>query len=254
MREYWKVEVRQPRRYVTYQSNPLRLQVEPPGRNAGANHGKDRPGARQHAGPVVGHARFLQQGLQPAAHPEEEQQGTPAHQYGRQVQQRQLLPELLRQLWQVLAPSPNAQHMAQLTDCDNHTRCSDKTGDHRVRQKAGQKAHAQQAEQQQHRTGHQRQQDCGVDVGHAPGLGDLADCCCGHQRHHGHRPHRQGGTGAEQAVGNERQHTGIQAHFGGQARQHGVSQRLRNQHDGHDHRRQAVAGKILAVVASPPIQ
>ena len=148
----------------------------------------------------------------------------------------------------------HAQQVTKLADGNNNARGGDKTGDHRMGQKVGEKAHSQNAHQQQERPGEQCQQHGGIEVAHAADLGNAADGAGRHQRNHGHRAHRQAAAAAQQAVGDEWQHTGVETNFGRQAGKQGVGQRLRDKHDRHNDGRQQVGGELAAVVLLSPFQ
>ena len=122
-----------------------------------------------------------------------------------------------------------------------------------MRQEIGQKTQSQQAEPQQHDAGQGRQRNgAGQIVGRAL-LGNLCQRSAGHQGGDRHRAHRQRAAGAEQGIGNQRSNTGVQTDFRRQPCQHGVGKRLRDQHDGHDHRGNQIAQEaVLIVVLHPP--
>ena len=144
--------------------------------------------------------------------------------------------------------------MLELAQGDENGRSADKAGNHRMAEKIRQKSQAQQRHAQQQDPGEQGQHQRGTGIFGAAGNEQRPQRCRGHQRDHRHRANRQRAAGAEQGVGDQRQDAGIQPADRRQPGQHGVGEALRNQHQGDDHRRQAVAARRVAVIGRGPLQ
>ena len=146
----------------------------------------------------------------------------------------------------------HAQQVLDLPHSNEHSRARDKTADHRMAQKMGQKTQPQHPKQQQHAPGQQRQQHGQRHVvGRASG-GQGLQGAGRHERSDCHRAHGQRHAGPQRGIGNDRQDAGVQAHFGRQARQQRVGQALRDQHHRHDHAGNHVAGEPGLLVVTDP--
>ena len=75
-----------------------------------------------------------------------------------------------------------------------------------------------------------------------------------HQRYDRHWPDRQRPTGPENRVGHQRQDRCIEPHFGRDARQKRVGQRLWDQHHGDNDSRDAIAHQVGTTVLPTPIK
>ena len=123
-----------------------------------------------------------------------------------------------------------------------------------MRQEIGEKAEPEQAEREQEQAGQECQRYRGSDIGVRAGCGDLADGGRRHQRNHGDGPDRQRPAGAKQGIGDQRQDRGIESHLRRKAGQQCIGERLRDQHDGHDHRGDQIVDGRLAVVPPAPVK
>ena len=154
----------------------------------------------------------------------------------------------------VLAARLDPENMPHLAERDQQPAGGDEARDHRMRQEIRQKPQPQQPHPQQDRARQpgQRQRRHGVAGGAR--LGHLADGRRRHQRHHRHRADGQRAACAEHRIQQDRHDRGVKPRLGRQPRQDRIGQRLRDQHDRDDHRRQRIAAKGLSVVAAPPVE
>ncbi|MNL14417.1 hypothetical protein D3C87_1353540 [compost metagenome] len=143
---------------------------------------------------------------------------------------------------------------AELAGGNDEARGGDEAGNDRMREEIGDKAQPEQAHGHEENARKRGQHDgCAGIIGSALGR-NASDGGCRHQRDHGHRPDSQRARGAEDRIGYQRQNGRVEADFGRQPGQQRIGERLRDQHDGHDHRGDEVAGQRLPVVAPAPVE
>ena len=118
----------------------------------------------------------------------------------------------------------------------------------------GYKAQPEQAHGHQDHAGHYRQGERGGHIAHRPFIGDAPHSDRRHQRDDSYRPDGQRAPGAEDCIEHQRRHGGVEPGFGRHARQHGIGQRLRNQHDRDDQRRHQITDQRLATVFTAPLK
>ena len=142
----------------------------------------------------------------------------------------------------------------QLAGGDQDARGGDEACDNGVRQEIGDKAQSEQAHDQKDQAGQQRQRQRGGGVADGALRGHLPHGGGGHQRDDGDRANGQRAAGAEDRIEDDRQDRGVDPGLRRQARKHGIGQRLRDQHDGDDHRRQKVGLKGVGGIVAAPCQ
>ena len=247
-------EGRQALRHLTHDAHALFGQTQAPDQRGGGGDGKDRTGLGQDVGGALAKAKRQKGRLHPLAHPEQKgDRPRPKGQRDR-VGIAQMRPEGVQNLGQGVAPGLHAQQMPQLPRRDQDARGGDEPGNHRMAEEIRQKPQLQRAHRKQHRARQKRQRQCGHGIARRPRLGHLTHGGGGHQRHHGHRPHGQHAAGAEDRIKHDRQDRGVDPRFGRQARQQGIGQRLRHQHDRHDQRGHQVGGQGGTGIAPPPVK
>ncbi len=173
---------------------------------------------------------MLQPDGEPAADQIEEQQAAATDGERRQMRPGQRREQRGKQLHGVLAADRDAEDVLELAECDENARRADEAGNHRMAEEVRQEAQAQHRHEQQHRAGKQRQQHGRCGVFRAARGEQRPESGGGHQRNHRYRADRQGAAGAEQRIGDQWQHAGVQAGHRRQAGEHGVGQALRDQH------------------------
>ena len=247
-------ERRQALRHFPHDRNTPRTQIEAPDRQRRGQDRQHRPGF----GPDIRHLRpqphAPQQRFQSAAHPEQEGRGGQAQAEGDDIDLPQMRPEARQDLRQGMPLGLDPQNMPQLAGGDQDAGGGDEARDHRVRQEIRQKPQPKQPKRQQHRTRQKGQRQRRRDIARRAALRDLAHRRRRHQRDHGHRPHRQRAAGAKDGVEHDGRDGGIDPGLGRHPRQKRIGQRLRDQHDRHDHRRDHIPGELAAVIAPPPVE
>ena len=118
----------------------------------------------------------------------------------------------------------------------------------------GQKPQTQSAHHQHQRPTDQGQHQSRFGVGHTALRSDCAHAGGGHERGHRRRPHGQCTAAAHQGIQNQRRHAGVQTRLRRQARQQGIGQALRDQHQGHHRSGHAIGRQLGALIARAPTQ
>ena len=144
--------------------------------------------------------------------------------------------------------------MPKLAGGDQQTGCRNETRDHRMRQEIGQKTEPKDPHKHQHATGEESEHGGGGQIIHRSFGRNFADCGGRHEGDDGDRPHCKRPAGPENRISDQWQDRGIESDLRRQAGKHGISQRLRDQHDGHNNRRQKVAGQRGDIVYLAPSQ
>ena len=162
-------------------------------------------------------------------------------------------PQPVQHFDQGIARSLDAQNVFELARGNQNAAGSDESGDNRMGQEVRQKPQPEEAEDQQEGPREKCQCQGGGDIVDAL-ITQLADGRRRHQRHHGHRPHRQCARGAENGVEHDGQDGGIDPGLGRQTGQQGIGQRLRDQHDRHDDRCDQIAAQLLAIIPAAPVE
>ena len=139
-------------RHFSDDRHALRPQIKGPDRQRGAKNRQHRPHLRANLCHARPQPHAAQQGLQPAAHPEQEGRSRNAQHHGDKINLTQMRPEARKDLNQRMPFALDAQNMPHLTCGDQDARCGDKSRNYWMRQKIRQKSEAKQPERQQHRT------------------------------------------------------------------------------------------------------
>ena len=155
---------------------------------------------------------------------------------------------------QRMARRGHTEDVFQLANRDQDTGCGDKARDHRVAEEVRHKAQTENTHRQQHQTGQKRKAQGGGGITDGALFGDLADGGSSHQRHNGHRPHGQRARCTKDRIKQDRHDRGVQTRLGRQTCQHRIGQRLRNQHDRHDHRGDHIIRERSFIVAAAPVE
>ena len=241
-------------RHGTHNLDALPRKIKGPDRQCGDNHRRHGPRLGRHIRRPRTHTARAQERFQPLAHPEQKQRRGHANHHRRPVHHAQIGPDRHQQLCQIAARGINAQNMLDLAGGDDHTRGGDKARDHRVGQEIRQKPQLEHPHHQQHHPRQQGQRQRGDGIAHRALISDIAQGGGCHQRHHRHRPHRQGAAGAKDGIKQDRHDRRIEPRFGRQPRQQRIGQRLRDQHDRDDHRRDQIIGQGRLVIVAPPVE
>ena len=245
---------RQAGRHVSDHRDALVRKAEGADRKDRQRHRHHRAGLGQQIGGARRKPGGTQQGLQPPAHPEEEdERGRADRQRGR-LRVAEMRHDAADHADQVRSARLYAEDMTDLRGRDEDAGGGDEPGDDRVREEVRQKAKPEQAHGQQHHPRQEGQRDRRRDIVGRALRRDLARRGRRHQRHNRNRAHRQRARCAEDRVGQQRQDGGVETHFGRQSGQQGVGQRLRDQHDRDDHRRHEVRGQRVPVIAARPVE
>jgi hypothetical protein len=220
----------------------------------GGGDGEDGRSLGGDVGGARGHADAGEQRLQPAAGGEEEAEGRHAEDERRRVGVAEVGVQARQHLRQGVATARDAEDVPRLGERDQQGRGGDEARDHRVAEEVGEEAEPQHSHGDEHQAGEEGERGR---RGHAR-LGrrqvELGDRRRRHQRDHRYGADREGPAGAEDGVGDERQDAGVEPGDRRQPCEHRVGERLRHQHDRHDHRREQVVGQRAEAVAPAPVE
>ncbi len=151
-----------------------------------------------------------------------------------------------------MAARLDPEDMLELARRDQNAGGRDEPRDHRMAQEICQKPQTEDAEQQQEAPGKTRERQRGDGIARCALLGDLTDGGGCQKRDHCHRPHRERAGGAENRVEEDRCYRGVDPRLWRQACQKRIGKRLRNQHYGHDHRRDEIFRQRRSIILPAP--
>ena len=245
---------RQSARYIADDLDAMAVQAEGKGQQSGHDDGGHGTGLGRHIRQTRRDPLGDQKRLQPFAHPEQKSGRGHADDQRDEIGLAQMLPNRHQPFRQGRSPGRHPQKMLGLRGGNQDARRGDKPGNDRVAEEIGKEPQTEDPHGQKDQTGQKCQCDRGGRIFGGALQGHIADSGGGHQRHHRDRAHGERARGAENCIGHQRQDRGVKPHFRRQPRQQRIGQRLRDQHNRHDQRSNAIIGKGRGGIAASPVQ
>ncbi len=174
----------------------------------------------------------LGEGYSQASHQPQRHNAAHAHDRRRRVHLAEVRDELTKALHRIpAAVFGNAREGVQLADDDQQRGCVDEADDHRMAQEIDDAAHLPEPEQPEKDAGLQAENGRDAQVGLVVKRGVLAHRGRDHQRCHRNGSHHQVPGGTQNRVDHHGDQARVQARLGGETRQEGIGDGLRDGDD-----------------------